>query len=725
MITKPKYIQFIFFIILFSPLISNSQNVLNGMVEDIEDIPVFAANVYLKSVIQKGTTTNFDGKFGLEIPNAKSDTLVISYIGFETKQIPLSEINLDKLLIVKLTAQSDKLDEVIVKYADPISEQFSLVKMDMFRDVYLNPSAQGDPLKAITNLPSSTNSDETANVELRGSSADRSRVVLNGVPVHNPVRLSSLNNQGFFSLFNPEVIEKQYVYASNPPLTFGNTSAGLVEIETEKNLTNNQLQLSTALASTGFFLSQNLKTNKSFVQIYGNYQFSDVFVKIQEEQLPQVKSFNVKDIGINLNSKIGKKTEFNSFSYFINENFNGISERYTYKGKTKTNRKRFFTINNLKIYAKKGVWQINSGVSTDKSNYQFGNISSDNNYKNFFSSINYKWFFSNNTDIKFGISHEYHNHIFNDTVSTYYYALSPESPNAFSKKDITNHILEAYAYILWDINDRLSFSSGMRSNIPINNQNHYFSSQISFIVKPNKKNRFLLSGGKYHSYNTPNYYAKSYNLLKSHQIALDYNFQHKNIVLKAASYFKNEKGEQSDSNFFEISKTNTLGVELFVEKSFLKYFKVTLSNSFINQNITIDDNKYPGSNDFDYLLKAALQYNNSNLFSIALLYQSRPGAYYIPIIDAILNPEVEFYEPNFSNNLYSQQFSNYSRFDLSLSKYIPLKNDALIFFASVNNIFNRKNEQMIQYNVNYTEKSFDYYQLRNIYFGLVWQLDYR
>jgi len=65
----------------------------------------------------------------------------------------------------------------------------------------LSPVSQGDPLKAITILPASTTTNETANPSLRGSSADRTRVILNGVPIYKPVRASQLNNQGFSQSF--------------------------------------------------------------------------------------------------------------------------------------------------------------------------------------------------------------------------------------------------------------------------------------------------------------------------------------------------------------------------------------------------------------------------------------------------------------------------------------------------------------------------------------------
>lgn len=416
------------------------------------------------------------------------------------------------------------MQEVIIEAKDPISEQFSVTKMDKL-DVYLNPVSQGDPLKAITILPASTNTDETANPSLRGSSPDRSRVILKGIPIYNPVRASNISNhQGFFSLFNPEVMDNMYVYASNPPLTYGNTSAGMVEIKTKQNLTSNQLQFSTSLASTGLFLSQNIKKDTSFVQVYGNYQFSDAFVGIQKDKLPSIKNFYNTDVGINFHTNIGKKGEFNSFNYFIDESFNGTNQSFTYRGDLATSKKRIFTVNNLKYFFQEGVFSINSGTNKSTQDFEFGNLNSNQNTRQVYTSIYYRWYILENTNLQFGVSHDYHQNKFKDSIPTFYYALSPNSPVNLSKTDIDNHILEAYLYTNWDINDKFSFSSGMRSNFPIENQEFYFSSQLGLKYQINKKQRILLSGGRYHNYSIPNFYAKSYNLLASRQAALDYSY---------------------------------------------------------------------------------------------------------------------------------------------------------------------------------------------------------
>ncbi len=407
-----KYILVI--LLSFLSFISFSQSAINGLIKNKKGKPVFAVNVYLKSNPQKGTTTDFDGNFNLIIDNL-NDTLLVSYIGYETKEILLSTIDISKPLVIVLNKNSQTLEEVIINASDPISEKFSVVKMKKM-DIYLNPVSQGDPLKAITILPASTTTDETANPSLRGSSADRTRVILNGVPIYNPVRASNLNNQGFFSLFNPEIINRQYVYASNPPLTYGNTSAGLVEIQTIKNLKTNQLQLSTTLASVGLFLSQKIKKGVSFIQIYGNYQFLDAFVGIQKDKFPNIKNSYTKDAGINFHTKIGKNAELNSYNYFIDEQFNGYNQQFTYKGNVATYKRRIFTVNNVKFYSKKGVLGINSGTNNSKQHFSFGNSKSRQTTSQVYTSIDYKWHLLENTNIQFGISHDFHRNKFKDSI---------------------------------------------------------------------------------------------------------------------------------------------------------------------------------------------------------------------------------------------------------------------------------------------------------------------
>lgn len=712
----------LFLLLVFSSLSTQAQLTLRGEVREENGQAIFAANIYPKSAPEKGVTSDFDGTFSLSqlLPQ---DTLIVSFIGFEAQLIPLTGVDTSTPLTVTLKQAAASLATIVVKGEDPIAAQFSVVKLNKL-DIYLNPVAQGDPLKAITLLPASTTTDESANPSLRGSDADRSRVVLNNVPIYSPVRSSQLNNQGFFSLFNPEIIDQLYVYASNPPLSFGNTSAGLVEIQTNKKLERNQVQFSTGLASVGVLVSQSLQKETSFVQAYGNLQFSSAYIGLNRANIPRLKSFRTKDFGLNFHHEIGNKMTFNSFHYGISEGFDFKTALLAFEGNSNAQKTRYFTINNLKINTLKGIISINSGVNTSKSYFSLGNLNSQNDVQQLFHSADYKYLGNKDNALQFGLSHDFHRNRFDNRIPTYYYALAETAPSSLSTTRSTNHNVEGYAYSRSSLGSDWTLSIGIRSNIPVEKQSSYLSAQVSVKHQLGPNQSLLLSGGRYHTYNTSNYFQPDFQLLSSNQLAIDYSLKTERTSLQAAVYYKLENGEPSPNLLFETEQLETIGIELFWEQQLGKYFTFSLANSFIDQQIKIGPEKFNGNWDYDYFVKSSLQYKHPRLFVLALSYIKRPGSPYTPVVGANFQPDIDLYEPLFATRWNSAHFKDYQRLDLNLSRYFQFKKYALITFATVTNILNQKNQREIIYTPDYRNYDFDYYQQRSLYVGLVWQWDY-
>lgn len=64
--------------------------VVKGTVTSAEDgSPVIGAAVVLKTDMTKGTTTDFDGKFRLEVPSS-AKTLLVSFMGMKTEEVPIT-----------------------------------------------------------------------------------------------------------------------------------------------------------------------------------------------------------------------------------------------------------------------------------------------------------------------------------------------------------------------------------------------------------------------------------------------------------------------------------------------------------------------------------------------------------------------------------------------------------------------------------------------------------
>jgi len=720
-----KFILSIGFIFFFNSAFS--QIILKGIVKNQDGEPIFAANVYPKANSSKNVTTDFEGNFKLVVDRA-TDTLTVSSMGYQTSQIFLTNESANEPVIVTLKRATNSLAEVIIIAKSPISKRFSAVAISKM-DVYLNPSSDGDPLKELSFLPSSTTTDESANPSFRGGSIDRTRVVLNGVPVYQPVRNTQINKIGNFSIFNAEMLDKEYAYASNPPLTYGNSSGGLVEISTIGELSNNQIQFSLTLSSFDVFLSQKINKN-SFAQIFSNYQFSAPFIKINSPNLPTLNSFGTKDVGINFNTKFSERVEFNSFNYLIDENYNANLESFTYTGTSISSKLRGFTINNLKYYVNKGVFSINTLFDRAEKKYAFGNISYDKQLLQTHTSLNYKHFASNKLTLQAGVSSDYQTNTFDNTGPLFRYALSPSSPSEKSYDDINNHNLEGYLYANWDIGTKWIMFTGLRSNIPLNKQAYYISNQLGVKYEIGTDHSLSLSGGQYNSYTLPDFYHPVFELLKSDQAALEYSYGYKNTQIKLATFFISDRGadlgeqEQSTDEIIDVNRKNTFGVELSFEQYLQKYLKFAIANTYLNQHLRFNNKSYRGDNDFDFFIKASLNYTNPKLFTSSITYMGRPGSFYSPITGAMFDAATGFYNPTFSNEKNSKRYSNYNRVDVSISRYFRFNNVSFTCFVSLNNILNTKNESNVFYNKDYTQPASDYYQLRTLFFGMVWSLNY-
>ena len=688
---------------------------IRGHISDKQGNNLFAVNAYLLKQNTVGTVSDFDGNFSIKIANPNiiiNEYLVFSFIGYEPLKIAFDSINYSLPIIIVLSENVQALNEVVVEGRKSISREFSIKEMDKMK-IYLSPMASADPLKAIAMLPSSTNTNETANPELRGSAANRTKVFLNGVPVSNPVRNSQINGIGFFSLFNPEIIKSMFVYPSNPPLINGNTSAGMIDIETEDKLGSDNYQISASLATTGICVSKKIN-EKSFVQMYGNLMFSNSFLSVNPEISKQLRSFNSNDIGLNYHNEISENLTFNFYNYFVSESSNVLLNLFTWQDNAKAKTIRDFSVMNLKYHKSKSHVSFNAGTNFSSSQFSFGNINSDSKLHQIYLSFNYKYLFSEKLSIQTGLSNEYGNFSFNDEAPVFYYAMSPTSPNYHSDTLMKNNLPEAYIYLRYKPFKNLIWGLGLRRNIDLLQQKcpNYLSLQTNLRYNFMNNHSFIFSVGKYNNLTEPNYSQEAFRLLSANQIAFEYLFETKKTNINLAAYYKSESGDTTDNGIIK-------GFEIYLEHYLSRTLKASISNTILNSDIGSQEILYNAENNVGYFIVTTLSYFNPKLFNISVAWSNRQGRFYTPVSSAVYNPIVDFYQPVYSENLKSKRFGHYNTINLSLNKMFAIQKSSLIVFCSIFNLFDTKNPKSIIYSKDYSVGSFDYYQKRSIYFGCV------
>ncbi|GAA4813040.1 TonB-dependent receptor [Litoribaculum gwangyangense] len=212
---------------------------LTGVVTDELNQPLPGASVLLKGT-SIGTVTDFDGQFSLDIPiSNSSNIIIISYIGYVTKEISLKNFN---NLIVALSEDISTLDEVVLigygtqKKKDLTGSVASVSSKDFQKVPVTNVEGLiANKLPGVQITPTSGKPGAGSSILIRGGSSlsatNDPLFIIDGVPIEG-----FNGGPGFLSQLNPNDIESFTVLkdASAAAIYGSRASNGVVIITTKK-----------------------------------------------------------------------------------------------------------------------------------------------------------------------------------------------------------------------------------------------------------------------------------------------------------------------------------------------------------------------------------------------------------------------------------------------------------------------------------------------------------
>ncbi|MEP7269707.1 MAG: SusC/RagA family TonB-linked outer membrane protein [Saprospiraceae bacterium] len=238
---------FSFMLLLLLPGLTMAQAItVKGKVMEDNGDPLFGVNVLLKDT-NRGVITDLNGEFSIEANIGQ--TLVISYIGFDTKAVV---INSSEPMSVTL-ATANVLDEVVVTALgisrDKKALQYSVTEIggDNFTQARVNNlgNALSGRVAGVNVTPMSTGPGGSSRVIIRGNKtlggANQPLYVIDGVPIDNSqqgtVGLWGGSDQGDgLSSINPDDIETITVLkGANAAALYGSRGGnGVINITTKK-----------------------------------------------------------------------------------------------------------------------------------------------------------------------------------------------------------------------------------------------------------------------------------------------------------------------------------------------------------------------------------------------------------------------------------------------------------------------------------------------------------
>ncbi|HEU4903693.1 MAG TPA: SusC/RagA family TonB-linked outer membrane protein, partial [Flavisolibacter sp.] len=193
---KASLLLLLFSAFFVSPLLAQNTITVRGRVVDEKNQPVALASVTVKGTAN-GTTTNDNGEYQLSAP--ANGTLVISSIGFPTKEIPVAGQATHN---VTLTASSTDLEQVVVvgygtQRKEAVTGSVASVNAAAIREVPSANIAQAlqGRIAGVEMAPTSSVPGASMQIRIRGTrsltASNDPLVVLDGIPF--PGSLSDIN----------------------------------------------------------------------------------------------------------------------------------------------------------------------------------------------------------------------------------------------------------------------------------------------------------------------------------------------------------------------------------------------------------------------------------------------------------------------------------------------------------------------------------------------------
>lgn len=676
-----------------------AQSQITGRVKAGDDgEALIGAHVYLLKNWRVGTVTDADGNFTLQISNEDlTDSLLISFVGFREQVLPISG-----QVLVKLDPVPASGEEVVIFAKPLIAEEFKYMKISKL-DIYTNPTAAADPILAVNSLPSATTTDESANISLRGSSPIETGIFLNNVPIYDAVRYAQLNGIGTFSLFNTSIIKEVTVFPGNPPLEFGNTTAGVVSLTTDDRiLDDNANSVIVSLANIGVSRDQRISDNSS-LKLFSNWQPSGLIKALNHESLKEIKSFESGDLGLYWYGGKRKLT-WKVFNYSLLEGYKFHFRHPSFVGTFDQQKIRTFLTASLNQEVGRGVLSLNSGVSRSDGDFSFSSSNFDVLNRDLFLGVNF-FLPGEKLSWKSGISYDQRNSDVDGTFHEFPYALGLNHPTNEVANTVRSQTAEAFTYLKYYLSSAWTVGSGLRKNIPTVGQESYLAKQLN-VTYASEPWSVTAGAGKYFKYGLEENNGELVNI-ESVQYSVDFNYHLEN-TRSSISFFKKEANINQESY-------DAVGAEVFVDYRFSPKLNGSLSLTSVNANSSSADTyRY----DLSYFVRGNLSYNPGSFWTIESVLVTREGVPFTPVEGASFNSSLDVFEPIYRTD--DDRLPAHMSIGLSISKIFSISDDwNVIGFASFNNVTDHKNIRTYIYDRDYTSRDAAFFSRRTGYIGAV------
>ncbi|MGZ3765867.1 MAG: carboxypeptidase-like regulatory domain-containing protein, partial [Mucilaginibacter sp.] len=301
---------------------------LAGYIRNINSGEAISGASIYEPVSHTGISTNQFGYYSINLPRGQHTLIVKAAAMKDTRRKIALYTNGE--LNIEMQEQIISLKEVKIsaeKVANVRSVEMGVSKLDI-KSIKQIPAVFGeaDVLRVVLTLPGvQTVGEASTGFNVRGGSADQNLILLNGSTIYNPSHFF-----GFFSAFDPDIIQDIELYKSSIPEKFGGRLSSVLDITEREG--NNKKFTGTAgigLLTSRFNIEGPIDKNKTSFIFGARTTYADWLLKALPSAYKN-SSASFYDINLNISHHIDDKNTLFLSTYLSNDGFK-LNSDTTYK----------------------------------------------------------------------------------------------------------------------------------------------------------------------------------------------------------------------------------------------------------------------------------------------------------------------------------------------------------------------------------------------------------
>lgn len=316
------FFKLFFFLFTALTIAQESGSIVGKLTDkDYNNEPLPFANVFIKGTT-KGVTSDLDGLYSIENVAPGTYTVIFSFVGYETVEIPNVTVTANKVanIDVPMSASAAALDEVVITTTTRRESEVALL-LEQKKTVAIRESIGAEQLTklgvsdaagATTKISGVSKTDGSGAIFVRGLGDRYLYTTLNGLPIPS----DNIENKNInLNLFPTRLIESIDISKTTSPNISADQASGNIDINTKELSGSNLLSISastsvnTNVMSDGVF--NNFKVSPNYQDVsFGFYQKSVPTNSAITDQSwsPEIVDFPVnRSYSLSAGTKIGNK----------------------------------------------------------------------------------------------------------------------------------------------------------------------------------------------------------------------------------------------------------------------------------------------------------------------------------------------------------------------------------------------------------------------------------